>query len=250
MKKLVKMIIALSVTTMVFVGCGTDSTENSATNENSTVSTTNETAQNNAENINKQEIPLMFFGSTTYGENELKGIEVADKAYIDIDTVGLLYNIPMTYNKDSNQIEVGKADGFNSYTMVSDYSNLPDIAGMFIGVPAYKSIIEGSASYYYTPIDLDYEGFKTQAEEYLLANNFKLLSDSEKTELLNTNDIFYTDRELYNETLDDKYKTNKENEIFELTSDVANNNSGKYIQIIDNGVDRNNMPIIVIRMSN
>lgn len=233
-----KLFISILILTL-FVSCSKDS--NTTLSKNNEVSNTNIVSNSEINEV----VPIEFFGKQVYGEKELYALNY-NNSYIDFDTLNVLLNVPIVDTTDNNIIKIGSKNNLNNYVMYNDYSNLPDIANMFIGLPAYKIIIEGSTSYYYSS-NIEYEDFITKAEQYFLDNNFKKLSDSEKQELFNTNADFYTDKELFDKTQDNNYINNKENEIYELLGEEWKNGSGRYIQIINEGDDINGNPVIIVR---
>lgn len=220
--------ITASLITALIVSCS----------DNSSASVDENKEAINTNNINNTEIsqvvPIEFFGKQVYGEKKLHGLNYNNKNYIDLDTLDLLFNMPTVETNDTDLIKIGLENKFNNYVMYNDYSNLPDIVSIFIGLPPYKISIEGSTNYYYSS-NTEYEDFISKAEQYLLNNNFKRLLDNEKQELFTTNTDFYTDKGLFDKTHDNNYIDNKNNEIYELLREKWENGSGNYIQIINEG---------------
>lgn len=66
-----------------------------------------------------------------YGEKKLYGLNYNNnKNYID-----LLFNTLTVDTTDKDLVKIGLKNKFNNYVMYNDYSNLPDIANMFIELP-------------------------------------------------------------------------------------------------------------------
>lgn len=249
MKKFIKLVITTTVFATIFTGCGTKAFKENVELKEVPRADNTDTEITTSQEIGV-EVPIEFFGSKKYPNlDPFYGLNYNGKTYVDLDTVDLFFNMPVTDVSNPDVIKIGGENKVNNYYMYSDYSNLPDIADMFINAPTYKVIIEGSTSYYYVS-SVEYEDFKNQAEEHLLNNNFKKLSDDEKQELVGGNSDFYTDRELFNQTHDNKYINNKDNEIYELLGAEWKNNSGHYIQIINDGYDINGSPVIIVRYDN
>lgn len=179
--------------------------------------------------VNKNKSAIKYFNN----EVKLDAYNINGSTYLKLRDVSNLFNTDVEYK--NNTIFIGDISRANVsyYTeSLSGYPNLEDT----IGLPLYEINITGnSTDFKFVTKNVSFKDMVKKIDAKLREDGFSVVKIDEYKDLIQHYDSFNSGKSEYT--------------YIKYTKDVSGSTMQYAIQIIDGGVDKNNLPIIIIRMS-
>lgn len=188
-------------------------------------------ADNSTMTAAKPEPSVKYYGA----EVKVDTYNAYGNTYININDLSTLFKTKATYDSSTNSISIGDSTRASAINYIPDLSAYPALENV-IGLPPYEVDVGGyiGVDFKFVTKNVPFKDMLKIIEEKLVTDGFAGATEDQYANLIKGHSEF--DKGKIENTFI-KYKNN--------STDV----SPYAIQIVDGGVDKNNLPIIIVKMA-